>query len=114
MGETASPEAPATTPISAANRAPTVVGCGRFGARFVLLPARIFAGTACIDVSKLARHRKLDMSRFENLLMKEKIAYFSRGDHENSNVGFSLVLQLFLAAVLLFVWLFSVFAIVSG
>ncbi len=32
----------------------------------------IFAGTACIDVSKLARHRGLDMSRFENLLMKEK------------------------------------------
>ncbi len=32
----------------------------------------VFAGTACIDVSKLARHRGLDMSRFENLLMKEK------------------------------------------
>lgn len=32
----------------------------------------LFAGTAFIDVNKLARHRKLDMSRFENLLMKEK------------------------------------------
>lgn len=32
----------------------------------------VFAGTACIDVSKLAQHRGLDMSRFENLLMKEK------------------------------------------
>lgn len=31
-----------------------------------------FAGTACLDVSKLAVHRKLDLSRFENLLMKEK------------------------------------------
>lgn len=31
-----------------------------------------FAGTACLDVAKLARHRQLDMSRFENLLMKEK------------------------------------------
>jgi len=32
----------------------------------------VFAGTACLDVKKLARHRKLDMSRFENLLMKEE------------------------------------------
>ena len=32
----------------------------------------VFAGTAYIDVAKLARHRNLDMSRFENLLMKEK------------------------------------------
>ncbi|TXI48889.1 MAG: hydroxymethylglutaryl-CoA synthase family protein [Lysobacter sp.] len=32
----------------------------------------VFAGTSCIDVSKLAQHRGLDMSRFENLLMKEK------------------------------------------
>jgi polyketide biosynthesis 3-hydroxy-3-methylglutaryl-CoA synthase-like enzyme PksG len=32
----------------------------------------LFAGTAFLDVGKLARHRKLDMSRFENLLMKEK------------------------------------------
>ncbi len=31
-----------------------------------------FAGTAFVDVTKLARHRKLDMSRFENLMMKEK------------------------------------------
>jgi polyketide biosynthesis 3-hydroxy-3-methylglutaryl-CoA synthase-like enzyme PksG len=32
----------------------------------------IHAGTACLDVSKLARHRDLDMDRFENLMMKEK------------------------------------------
>ena len=32
----------------------------------------VFGGTACLDVSQLARHRKLDMSRFDNLLMKEK------------------------------------------
>lgn len=32
----------------------------------------VFAGTACLDVKKLAEHRKLDMSRFENLLMKQK------------------------------------------
>lgn len=31
-----------------------------------------FAGTACLDVRKLAEHRKLDMTRFENLLMREK------------------------------------------
>lgn len=31
-----------------------------------------FAGTTCLDVEKLARHRNLDMSRFENLLMKQK------------------------------------------
>jgi polyketide biosynthesis 3-hydroxy-3-methylglutaryl-CoA synthase-like enzyme PksG len=31
-----------------------------------------FAGTACLDVKKLAAHRGLDMSRFENLLMREK------------------------------------------
>jgi polyketide biosynthesis 3-hydroxy-3-methylglutaryl-CoA synthase-like enzyme PksG len=32
----------------------------------------VFAGTACLDVTELARHRGLDMSRFENLLMKQK------------------------------------------
>jgi polyketide biosynthesis 3-hydroxy-3-methylglutaryl-CoA synthase-like enzyme PksG len=32
----------------------------------------IYAGSAYIDVEKLARHRKLDMTRFTNLLMKEK------------------------------------------
>ncbi len=32
----------------------------------------LFAGTGFVDVTKLARHRKLDMSRFENLMMKEK------------------------------------------
>lgn len=32
----------------------------------------VFAGTACVDVDKLARHRNLDMVRFKNLLMKEK------------------------------------------
>ncbi len=32
----------------------------------------IYAGTACLDVSKLARHRNLDMTRFENLMMKQK------------------------------------------
>ncbi|RSZ60419.1 hydroxymethylglutaryl-CoA synthase family protein [Massilia atriviolacea] len=32
----------------------------------------LFAGTAFLDVTKLAAHRQLDMSRFENLLMKEK------------------------------------------
>jgi polyketide biosynthesis 3-hydroxy-3-methylglutaryl-CoA synthase-like enzyme PksG len=32
----------------------------------------VFAGTACLDVTKLARHRQLDMSRFDNLLMKQK------------------------------------------
>lgn len=32
----------------------------------------MFAGTACLDVKGLARHRGLDMTRFENLLMKEK------------------------------------------
>ncbi len=31
-----------------------------------------FAGSAYVDVEKLARHRKLDMTRFTNLLMKEK------------------------------------------
>ncbi|TWI43997.1 hydroxymethylglutaryl-CoA synthase [Pseudoduganella flava] len=31
-----------------------------------------FAGTAFLDVRKLATHRGLDMSRFENLLMREK------------------------------------------
>ncbi|UAA37177.1 hydroxymethylglutaryl-CoA synthase family protein [Paraneptunicella aestuarii] len=31
-----------------------------------------FAGTTCLDVEKLARYRNLDMSRFENLLMKQK------------------------------------------
>lgn len=32
----------------------------------------VFAGTACVDVRKLADHRRLDISRFDNLLMKEK------------------------------------------
>lgn len=32
----------------------------------------VFAGSACIDVDKLARHRNLDMTRFANLLMKER------------------------------------------
>ena len=32
----------------------------------------VFGGTAFLDVRKLAEHRKLDMSRFDNLLMKEK------------------------------------------
>lgn len=32
----------------------------------------VFAGTAYVNVAKLAEHRKLDMARFENLLMKER------------------------------------------
>lgn len=32
----------------------------------------VFAGTAFLDVKKLAEHRQLDTTRFENLLMKEK------------------------------------------
>jgi len=32
----------------------------------------VFGGAACLDVMQLARHRKLDSTRFENLLMKEK------------------------------------------
>src|SRR5438105_4201348 len=32
----------------------------------------VFGGSAYLDVDKLARHRKLDMTRFTNLLMKEK------------------------------------------
>jgi polyketide biosynthesis 3-hydroxy-3-methylglutaryl-CoA synthase-like enzyme PksG len=32
----------------------------------------VFAGSAYVDVAKLAGHRKLDMTRFANLLMKEK------------------------------------------
>lgn len=32
----------------------------------------VHAGAACLDVKKLAEHRNLDMTRFENLLMKEK------------------------------------------
>lgn len=32
----------------------------------------VFAGGAYLDVKKLAQHRKLDTSRFNNLLMKEK------------------------------------------
>ena len=31
-----------------------------------------FAGSTYVDVEKLARHRKLDLTRFANLLMKEK------------------------------------------
>ncbi|MBW8688275.1 hydroxymethylglutaryl-CoA synthase family protein [Chitinophaga rhizophila] len=32
----------------------------------------VFGGTAYLDVMKLARHRRLDTARFENLLMKQK------------------------------------------
>jgi len=32
----------------------------------------VFGGSAYLDVEKLARHRKLDMTRFTNLLMKQK------------------------------------------
>jgi polyketide biosynthesis 3-hydroxy-3-methylglutaryl-CoA synthase-like enzyme PksG len=32
----------------------------------------VFAGSAYVNVEKLAKHRKLDMTRFSNLLMKEK------------------------------------------
>lgn len=32
----------------------------------------VFAGSAYVNVEKLARHRKLDTTRFSNLLMKEK------------------------------------------
>jgi polyketide biosynthesis 3-hydroxy-3-methylglutaryl-CoA synthase-like enzyme PksG len=32
----------------------------------------VFGGTAFLDVTELARHRKLDATRFENLLMKQK------------------------------------------
>ncbi|PCK07191.1 MAG: 3-hydroxy-3-methylglutaryl-ACP synthase [Alteromonadaceae bacterium] len=32
----------------------------------------VFAGTASLDVSKLAKHRNLDPTRFDNLLMNEK------------------------------------------
>jgi polyketide biosynthesis 3-hydroxy-3-methylglutaryl-CoA synthase-like enzyme PksG len=32
----------------------------------------VFGGTAYLDVMQLARHRRLDLARFENLLMKEK------------------------------------------
>ena len=32
----------------------------------------VFGGSAYLDVEKLARHRRLDMTRFANLLMKEK------------------------------------------
>lgn len=32
----------------------------------------VFGGTAYVDVMELARHRGLDLARFENLLMKEK------------------------------------------
>jgi polyketide biosynthesis 3-hydroxy-3-methylglutaryl-CoA synthase-like enzyme PksG len=32
----------------------------------------VFGGSAFLDVRKLAEHRKLDMTRFNNLLMKEK------------------------------------------
>lgn len=32
----------------------------------------VFGGTAYLDVMQLAQHRKLDTTRFENLLMKEK------------------------------------------
>ena len=32
----------------------------------------VFGGTAFLDVRDLAEHRNLDVTRFENLLMKEK------------------------------------------
>ncbi|MCX7747902.1 MAG: hydroxymethylglutaryl-CoA synthase family protein [Clostridia bacterium] len=32
----------------------------------------VFGGIACLDVMQLAKHRKLDTTRFENLMMKEK------------------------------------------
>jgi len=32
----------------------------------------VYGGAACLDVTELARHRKLDAQRFGNLLMKEK------------------------------------------
>ncbi len=32
----------------------------------------VFGGTAFLNVKKLAKHRGLDMSRFDNLLMNEK------------------------------------------
>ena len=32
----------------------------------------VFGGTAYLDVNKLAVHRNLDVTRFENLMMKEK------------------------------------------
>jgi polyketide biosynthesis 3-hydroxy-3-methylglutaryl-CoA synthase-like enzyme PksG len=32
----------------------------------------VFGGSAFLDVAELARHRKLDMTRFENLLMQQK------------------------------------------
>jgi len=32
----------------------------------------VFGGTACLDVAELARHRRLDQARFNNLLMREK------------------------------------------
>ncbi|CAJ8024698.1 hydroxymethylglutaryl-coenzyme A synthase [Burkholderia pseudomallei] len=32
----------------------------------------VYAGVASLDVSRLAEHRKLDMARFQNLLMREK------------------------------------------
>lgn len=32
----------------------------------------VFGGTACLDVIQLAHYRNLDVTRFENLLMKEK------------------------------------------
>jgi polyketide biosynthesis 3-hydroxy-3-methylglutaryl-CoA synthase-like enzyme PksG len=32
----------------------------------------VFGGTVCLDVGALARHRRLDSARFENLLMKQK------------------------------------------
>ncbi|MGA3089273.1 MAG: hydroxymethylglutaryl-CoA synthase [Terriglobales bacterium] len=34
--------------------------------------ANVYAGGACVNVEKLAIHRKLDVTRFANLLMKEK------------------------------------------
>ncbi len=32
----------------------------------------VFGGTTYLDVMELAKHRSLDVTRFENLLMREK------------------------------------------
>jgi polyketide biosynthesis 3-hydroxy-3-methylglutaryl-CoA synthase-like enzyme PksG len=40
----------------------------------------VFAGTACIDVAELARHRGLEPARFENLMMREKTVVWPHED----------------------------------
>ena len=57
----------------------------------------VFAGTASLDVVKLARHRGLDMSRFENLLMKEKSVALPYEDP----ITFAVVPAVLMAAALL-------------